>query len=140
MSQARLNKRLWAASLMTGMALFVFTEPAWALFGRWAAAAVVVGATRSAEAATIAATNSAASQQAAATANAQAAANASAAAAEQSAAAAQEAAARAAAAPPAPAKTPKQKLSELQSLYDQGLITQSEYQAAKTKVLNSISN
>jgi len=136
MSQARLNKRLWAASLMAGMALFVFTEPAWALFGRWAAAAVVVGATRSAEVAT----SAAASQQAAATANAQAAANTAAAAAQQSAVAAQEAAARAAAAPPAPAKTPKQKLAELQSLYDQGLITQSDYQAAKTKILNSISN
>ena len=136
MSQARLNKRLWAATLMAGMALFVFTEPAWALFGRWAAAAVVVGATRSAEAAT----SAAASQQAAATANAQAAANTAAAAAQQSAAAAQEAAARAAAAPPAPAKSPKQKLAELQSLYDQKLITQSDYQAAKTKILNSISN
>jgi len=136
MSQARLNKRLWAATLMAGMALFVLTEPAWALFGRWAAAAVVVGATRSAEAAT----SAAASQQAAATANAQAAANSAAAAAQQSAAAAQEAAARAATAPPAPAKTPQQKLAELQSLYDQKLITQSDYQAAKTKILNSISN
>jgi hypothetical protein len=140
MSQARLNKRLWAGSLMAGMALFGVTDPAWALFGRWAAAAVVVGATRSAEAATVEATNAAASQQAAATANAQAAANAAAAAAQQSAVAAQEAAARAAAAPPAPAKTPQQKLAELQSLYDQKLITQSDYQAAKTKILNSISN
>ena len=136
MSQPKLNKRLWAGTLFAGMALFVFTEPAWALFGRWAAAAVVVGATRSAEAST----SAAASQQAAATANAQAAANSAAAAAQQSAVAAQEAAARAAAAPPAPAKTPKQKLAELQSLYDQGLITQSDYQAAKTKILNSISN
>jgi hypothetical protein len=136
MSQVKLNKRLWAGTLMAGMALFVFTEPAWALFGRWAAAAVVVGATRSAEAAT----SAAASQQAAATANAQAAANDAAAAAQQSAAAAQEAAARAAAAPPAPAKTAQQKLAELQSLYDQKLITQSDYQAAKTKILNSISN
>jgi hypothetical protein len=137
MSQAKLNKRLWAGTLLAGMALFVFTEPAWALFGRWAAAAVVVGATRSAEAATVAATDAAASQQAAATANAQAAANSAAAAAQQSAVAAQEAAARAAA---PPAKTPKQKLAELQSLYDQGLITQSDYQAAKTKILNSLAN
>jgi len=137
MSQAKLNKRLWAGTLFAGMALFVFTEPAWALFGRWAAAAVVVGATRSAEAATVAATSAAATQQAAATANAQAAANSAAAAAQQSAVAAQEAAARAAA---PPAKSPKQKLAELQSLYDQGLITQSDYQAAKTKILNSLAN
>ena len=137
MSQAKLNRRLWGASLMAGIALFTFTEPAWALFGRWAAAAVVVGATRSAEATTIAATNAAASQQAAATANAESAANAAAAAAQQSAAAAQEAAARASTAPP---KTPKQKLAELQSLYDQGLISQSDYQAAKTKILNQLAN
>ena len=134
MSQAKLNKRLWVGTLMAGMALFVFTEPAWALFGRWAAAAVVVGATRSAEAATVAAT----SQQAAATANAQAAANTAAAAAQQSAVAAQEAAARAAAAPPAAAKTPQQKLAELQSLYDQKLISAADYAAAKTKILNQM--
>lgn len=133
---SRANKRLWAGTLMAAMALFLFTEPAWALFGRWAAAAVVVGATRSAEAATIAATNNAAAQQAAATANAQAAANTAAAAAQQSAIAAQEAAARAT--PPAPAKTPKQRLAELQSLYDQGLISASDYAAAKTKILNQL--
>lgn len=138
MSQAKLNKRLWAGTLMAGMALFVFTEPAWALFGRWAAAAVVVGATRSAEANSVAATNAAASQQAAATANAQSAANASAAAAQQSAAAAQEAAARAATAPPASAKTPQQKLSELQSLYDQKLISAAEYESAKKKILSDL--
>ena len=137
MSQARLNKRLWAGTLMAGIALFAYTESAWALFGRWAAAAVVVGATRSAEAATVAATNAAASQQAAATANAQAAANTAAAAAQQS-VAAQEAAARAAAAPPAPAKTPQQKLAELQSLYDQKLISAADYAAAKTKILNQM--
>ncbi len=140
MSQAKLNKRLWAASLLAGAALFVFTEPAWALFGRWAVAAVAVGATRTADAAAMSAANASASQQAVATANAQSAANAAAAAAQQSAAAAQEAAARAATAPPAPAKTPQQKLTELQSLYDQKLISQSDYQAAKTKILNSISN
>ena len=140
MSQARLNKRLWVGTLMAGMALFVVTEPAWALFGRWAVAAVAVGATRTADAAAMSATNAAASQQAAATANAQAAANTAAAAAQQSAVAAQEAAARAAAAPPAPAKTTQQKLAELQSLYDQKLISQSDYQAAKTKILNAMAN
>jgi hypothetical protein len=137
MSPARFNKRLWVGTLMAGMALFVVTEPAWALFGRWAVAAVAVGATRTADAAAMSATNAAASQQAAATANAQAAANTAAAAAQQSAAAAQEAAARAAA---APAKTVQQKLAELQSLYDQKLISQSDYQAAKTKILNAMAN
>ncbi len=42
--------------------------------------------------------------------------------------------------PPAPAKTPQQKLAELQSLYDQKLISQSDYQAAKTKILNQLAN
>jgi len=140
MSQAKLNKRMWARTLLAGIALCIFTEPAWALFGRWAAAAVVVGATRTAEAATVAATSAAASQQAAASANAQSAANAAAASAQQSAAAAQQAAARAEAPPPAPAKTTKQKLAELQSLYDQKLISQSDYQAAKTKILNAMMN
>ena len=136
MSQAKLNKRVWAGTLLAGLTLFAFTEPAWALFGRWAAAAVVVGATRTAEAGAVAASSAAASQQqAAAAASAQ-----SAAAAQQSAAAAQQAAARAAAPPPAPEKTPKQKLAELQSLYDQGLISQSDYQAAKTKIINTMMN
>jgi uncharacterized protein YqgQ len=31
-------------------------------------------------------------------------------------------------------------LAELQSLYDQKLISQSDYQAAKTKILNSMLN
>lgn len=143
MSQPKLNQRLWAAMLLAGISLFVFTEPAWALFGRWAVAAVAVGATRTADAAAMSAANAnaaAAQQQAAANASAQQAANAAAASAQQSAAAAQEAAARSAAAPPAPAKTPQQKLAELQSLYDQKLISQSDYQAAKTKILNSMLN
>ena len=45
--------------------------------------------------------------------------------------------------PPAstpPPKTPQQKLAELQSLYDQKLISQSDYQAAKTKILNQLAN
>ena len=140
MSQPKLNQRLWAATLLAGISLFVFTEPAWALFGRWAVAAVAVGATRTADAAAMSAANANASQQAAANAHAQQAADAAAASAQQSAAAAQAAAARTAAAPPAPAKTPQQKLAELQSLYDQKLISQSDYQAAKTKILNSMVN
>ena len=38
------------------------------------------------------------------------------------------------------AKTPQQKLAELQSLYDQKLISQSDYQAAKTKILTQLAN
>jgi len=40
-------------------------------------------------------------------------------------------------APPAPA-TPSEKLLELKSLYDQGLISQSEYEAKKQEVLNQL--
>ncbi len=79
-----------------------------------------------------------ASKQAAATAQAQSAADASAAAAKQSAAAANQAAAAATAATAAPAKTPQQRLQELQSLYDQKLISQSDYEAAKQKILSGI--
>jgi uncharacterized protein YqgQ len=35
-------------------------------------------------------------------------------------------------------KSPQQKLRELQSLYDQGLISAADYQAAKAKVLNGL--
>jgi hypothetical protein len=142
MSQPGLNKRMWARTLLAGIALIVFAEPAWAILGRWARAAVVVGSVATADAAraSAASASAAASQQAAASANAQSAANAAAASAQQSAAAAQQAAARASAPPPAPAKTPQQKLAELQSLYDQKLISQSDYQAAKTKVLNAMMN
>jgi hypothetical protein len=38
------------------------------------------------------------------------------------------------------AKTPQQKLQELQSLYDQKLISQSDYEAAKQKILSSVTN
>lgn len=64
---------------------------------------------------------------------AQAAANASAASAKQAAAAADQAAANA-----SQTKTPQQRLKELQSLYDQGLISASDYEAAKKKILNQL--
>ncbi len=35
-------------------------------------------------------------------------------------------------------KTPQQQLEELQSLYKQGLITESDYNAAKAKILAQI--
>ncbi len=63
----------------------------------------------------------------------------SAAAASQASAAAAESAAAAAKAPAAAQKTPQQQLEELQSLYKQGLITESEYNASKQKILAQIS-
>jgi hypothetical protein len=81
---------------------------------------------------------------AAASADAAAAANASAnaAAANEAAAAAQQARLAAAEAQSAAAaaqqKTPQQKLQELQSLYDQKLISASDYEAAKKKILNEL--
>jgi hypothetical protein len=37
-------------------------------------------------------------------------------------------------------KTPQQKLAELQSLYDQKLISASDYEAAKKKILGELTN
>jgi membrane protease subunit (stomatin/prohibitin family) len=53
--------------------------------------------------------------------------------AQQAAAAADQAAANA-----SQTKTPQQRLKELQSLYDQGLISASDYEAAKKKILNQL--
>ena len=85
----------------------------------------------------------AAAESSAATASNAAASNAaaSAAAASEASAAAAEAAAKkaaAASAAPAPAQTPQQKLESLRSLYEQGLISRSDYEAAKAKVLAEI--
>jgi Short C-terminal domain len=35
-------------------------------------------------------------------------------------------------------KTPQQKLADLQGLYNEGLISESDYQAAKAKILSQI--
>ena len=125
-----LHKSLPVKTLLVALALITVTEPAWAIFGVWRRAAVrtavVVGTVGATEAAAASA-NARASQEATA-----------AAAAQQSAAAAaaqQAAAASVAANPP---KSPQQKLRELQSLYDQQLITASEYQASKQKILNEM--
>jgi len=78
---------------------------------------------------------------AAASADAAAAANASAnaaAASEANAAAQQARVAAAQAQGPAQQKSPQQKLQELQSLYDQKLISASDYEAAKQKVLKEL--
>jgi hypothetical protein len=129
MSKMNLHKSHAAKSLLTVIALLMVTEPAWAILGVWRRTAVTVAVVSSAES----------QKAAAATANAAAANNAAAAAAAQQSAAASAAAAQQAAASAAhPQKTPQQKLQDLQSLYDQKLISESDYQAAKTKILNEM--
>jgi len=140
MTRIEMQKKLPRNTLLSAMAfmaLLACMEPAWAILGVWRRTAVRVAVVSTA--ATEGAVASAnASKEAAATAQAQSAANASAAAAQQSAAAATQAAAAATAATAATAKTPQQKLQELQSLYDQKLISQSDYEAAKQKILSGI--
>jgi guanyl-specific ribonuclease Sa len=129
MSKMNLHKSLAAKSLLSVIALLMVTEPAWAILGVWRRTAVTVAVVSSAES----------QKAAAATANAAAANNAAAAAAAQQSAAASAASAQKAAASAAhPQKTPQQKLQELQSLYDQKLISESEYQASKQKILNEM--
>ncbi|WP_313954070.1 SHOCT domain-containing protein [Accumulibacter sp.] len=138
MKQSETGKSFSRRRLLGGLALMVCTQPAWAILGVWRRAArrtvIVAGAATTAAVAT---ESAAASEQAAAAASAQAAANQSAAAANQAAAAASQAEASAAQAAH-PGKTAQQKLKELQSLYDQGLISKGDYEAAKTKIVNQI--
>lgn len=121
---------------LAGVAGLAATQPAWAIAGVWRRTArrtvIVAGA------ATASAESNAAAQQTAAANSAKASADASAAAAQQSAAAAQQAEAQAKAAAAPATKTPQEKLKDLQSLYDQKLISQSDYEAAKQKVLNEM--
>jgi hypothetical protein len=129
MNPTQITKKLPRRSLVAGVVLLAATQPAWAIFGVWRRAArrtvVVAGAATAAAATTaaVAESNAAANQAAAAA---------------QSAAAAQQAEAAAAQAKAAQTKTPQQKLAELQSLYDQKLISASDYAAAKTKILNQM--
>ena len=137
MTQSKLQDRLPRRSLVTGLALLAATPPAWAILGVWRRTArrtVIVASAATASA--YATANANASKEAAAAQSAQSAADASAAAAKQAATSANKAAAQAQAA--ASTKTPQQKLAELQSLYDQKLISQSDYEAAKTKILNQV--
>jgi hypothetical protein len=101
---------------------------------RWAVVGTTVAVSSAAAHASAAAQQSAAAQTAAA--------QSAAAASQASAEAAKAAAAAAAAKPTAPAataqKTPQQKLQELESLYKQGLISESDYNAAKAKILAQI--
>ncbi len=136
MNSTQITKKLPRRSLLAGVVLLAATQPAWAIFGVWRRAArrtvFVAGAATAAAATTAAvAESNAAANQAAAAQSAQAAA-------AQSAAAAQQAEAAAAQAKAAQTKTPQQKLAELQSLYDQKLISASDYESAKTKILNQM--
>jgi len=127
----RANSRFsLSVKLVVGaLALITLTEPAWAILGVWRRAAVTTAVVSTAVVTSeAAAANANASREAAAAASAQQAAAASAA----SAAAAQQAAAQ------TMQKSPQQKLQELQSLYDQKLISAADYQAAKTKILNGL--
>ena len=130
MNPTELKTKLPRRSLLAGAALLVATQPAWAIFGVWRRAArrtVFVAGAATAAAATTAAVRSrtprptrrlppnplpprAAKQAEAAAAQAKA----------------------------SQTKTPQQKLAELQSLYDQKLISASDYEAAKTKILNQM--
>lgn len=125
MNRINSQKSLLSKTLVAAIALLMVTEPAWAVFGVWRRAAMrtaVVTTSVSAANANAAAANEAAS----------------AAAAQQSAAASAAAAQQAAAAAAHPQKSPQQQLKELKTLYDQKLISASEYEASKQKVLNQM--
>ena len=126
MSRMNLHNSRPAKALLGVIVLLMVTEPVWAVLGVWRRTAV--------RTAVVATSVSAANANAAASANEAA----SAAAAQQSAAASAAAAQQAAAAAAHPQKSPQQQLQELKSLYDQGLISASDYQAAKQKVLNQM--
>jgi hypothetical protein len=131
MHPSETRRKLARRNLLAGVALLAATQPAWAILGVWRRAArrtmFVAGA---AVAATATVESSAAADQAAA--------QSAEAAAAQSAAAAQQAEAAAAQAKASQTKTSQQKLAELQSLYDQKLISASDYEKAKTKILNQM--
>jgi membrane protease subunit (stomatin/prohibitin family) len=126
------------------VALLLCATQGFAIFGVWRRHArrwAIVGTTvavSSAAAHSAAASQSAAASTAASTAAAQSAASASQASAEAAKSAAAAAAAKPAAPPAAAQKTPQQRLEELNSLYKQGLISKSDYDAAKAKILAQI--
>ena len=126
MSKVTVGNSVPARALLGVIVLLMVTEPVWAVLGVWRRTAV--------RTAVVATSVSAANANAAASANEAA----SAAAAQQSAAASAAAAQQAAAAAAHPQNSPQQQLQELKSLYDQKLISASEYQAAKQKVLNQM--
>ena len=129
--------------LLGVLALIVYAAPVSAVLGVRRRAvrrtAIVVGESEKSAAAkqSAAAQQQAAAEQKAAAAQT-AAAQSAAAAANASAASAAAASQAAAAASKSQEKTPQQKLAELQSLYSQGLISESDYNAAKAKILSQL--
>jgi pyruvate/2-oxoglutarate dehydrogenase complex dihydrolipoamide acyltransferase (E2) component len=112
MKSMNLFNSLGAKVLVGALLLTLSTESAWAIFGVWRRAAVTTAVVAGSVATTEAASSAAAANEAASAQQAAAAAN--------------------------PPKSPQQKLKELQSLYEQGLISASEYQASKQKILNEM--
>lgn len=137
MTQVEARKRFARRRLLGGLALLAFAQPAWAILGVWRRAARRTVFVAGAATASVVATEAAASNAAAA-ASAQSAADASAAAARQAQESANQAASQANTAKAT--KTPQQKLQELQSLYDQKLISASDYEAGKKKILSEVTN
>ena len=142
MTRNSLTRRFPMMVLTGAAALLLCATQGFAVFGVWRRTArrvAVVGTTAAVSSESAAAKSSAAASQQ--TAEAETAAAQSAAAASQASAAAAQAAAAKSAAPAAAApaqKTPQQQLQELESLYKQGLITESDYNAAKAKILAQI--
>ncbi|HTO88994.1 MAG TPA: SHOCT domain-containing protein [Thermoanaerobaculia bacterium] len=143
MTRESTRQRFGIRILLGALALLLCATQGFAIFGVWRRHArrwAVVGTTvavSSAAAHSAAASQSAAESTAASTAAAQSAAAASQASADAAKAAA-AAAAKPAAPPAAAQKTPQQRLEELNSLYKQGLISKSDYDAAKAKILAQI--
>ena len=147
MTRESTRQRFLTKLTIGAVALLLCATQCFAIFGVWRRHArrwAVVGTTVAVSSAAAASQSAAAKESAAAqqSAAAQTAAAQSAAAASQASAAAAEAAKAAAQKPAAPAapaqKTPQQKLEELESLYKQGLISESDYNAAKAKILAQI--
>lgn len=126
MKSMNLLNSLGAKVLVGALLLTLSMESAWAVFGVWRRAAVTTAVVAGSVATTEAASSAAAANEAAAAASAQQSAAAAAASAQQAAAATN------------PPPSAQQKLKELQSLYNQGLISASEYQASKQKALNEM--
>jgi predicted lipid-binding transport protein (Tim44 family) len=136
MTRASSRQRFGTRILMGALVLLLCATQGFAILGVWRRHArrwAVVGTT---VAVSSAAAHSAAESESAAASTAAAQ---SAAASSQASAAAAQAAAAAAAKPAAPAaaspKTPQQRLEALDDLYKQGLISESDYNAAKAKIL-----
>ncbi len=135
MTRRTISSGFETRTLLGALVLLLFASQALAIAGHWRRCArrtaVVVGSSEAAASSAEAQQQQETAQQQ--TAAAEKAASDSAAAAQQAAAAANQAAA--AASKPAASKTPQQKLEDLQSLYKQGLISESDYNAAKAKIL-----